>query len=354
MKKLSFLLPLILLFNCNNSDKDNEQLITVIVKETKSKVKDSLKTSKDTSNVDFKYFVKPVVKKIQFEDHVSYTNAQISKIEEQPKDSILFKDESIAILKEGSILYRKNVTYKHRRFYFKTEEHYTSNKGPNYLVKEEIINENNYYAEGNGITKNTIEIYKLYDITKNAKAPIYNFTAYADHVKILDEKGYFLTSTYGCCSSPDYFELYNLNGDKIISSSNLINEVVITNEDKETSKYYFSILFNDNTDLSPRLIIKYPDNTTQEIIFETNFLDFYYGFSFNIYNTKGYNKYITEEYRGDEYIYEEVKSINDMQIVIPIRNRNPKISKIDTIRIPFKNGKPFGKSDKQLLVSLEK
>lgn len=354
MKKLIVLLFFIQLFNCNNSNKNNEYLITVIVKAPK--LKDSLKTSKDTSNANFKYFVKPVNKKIKFEDHIASINSHISKIEEQSNDSILFKDESITMLKENFILFTKNVTYTNRKFFFKTKKHYKTYQEPNYLVKREVINERNYYAEGFGVTKNIINIYYLSNLKKGEKTPIYSFTTYGDNVKILDEEGYFLTSTYGCCSSPDYFELYKLNGDKIISSSNLINEVAIANNNnkKETSKYYFGILFNDDTDLFPRLTIKHPNGTTQDIIFETNFLDSYYSFSYNIYNTKEHNKYITEEYSGDEYMYKEVKSIDDIQIIIPVRNKNPEIAKIDTIRIPFKNGKPFGKNNKQIMISRNK
>lgn len=319
--------------SCRNEIK--EDIITVIV-ENKISNKNS-----DTSTInELKYFVKPINEELKFYKQKNY-HTYINK--RNYKDSLMgIKGSSNAILRDSSEIYTKNTTFNYKRYYFPNEE--PSN---GYILKKQIISKQHMYAEGNGKTKNILNIFKIDNNTRKIlNEPLYSFTGYCNEVEVLGEEGYFLTSSYGCCSNPNYFELYDLFGQKIISSNNAIYEIITNNE---ASKYYIGVLFEDefNSESLHRLIIKYPDNNIQTLIIEGNTLDTFNDYRFNIYDSTKPNNSFSGNFYSGFYSQVTIDSLDNAQIILPLINK-------DTLRIPFKNGKPFGRSDKQLLITLDK
>ncbi len=355
MKQLSFLLLISLLFlTCQKSSQKTEQVDlkeSVDVKEAYVKPSERIRYKSIDSLVKKKkkprqrpFLVENIEIPLPKSQHLE-NNYFSHHLERFNRLGLLQaqSENSSFMIKDSAHIYTKNVTFNHSKFFI-----------PNmpfndYMIKETVQNISTTYQEGNGFNKIDVEIFPIESSHSGIDSiPKFSMTAYADNLKIRREG--FLTSKYGCCLSPDNFQLFTHSGELLIESSNLITAVYINENDNirdelDMKKIYFGIIQDESEEEHPsKILIRHPNNTQQEIILEGLDTDFYYGFCYNIYNKNEKGKYISETSSDNNLFIKEYRSVDDITIVVPVNKK-------DTLRIPFKNGKPFGNGNKRIIIT---
>jgi hypothetical protein len=229
-------------------------------------------------------------------------------------------------------MFIQSASIEHKRFRFPEENNYRG-----YIVKKLTQNYRNVYIEGYGSIKNSIAIIPVNQNGKIEKKPLYKIKAYGDFVDIYFNEGYFLATQYGCCLSTNTHELFNLQGEYIISSNDNIKSVKTKNK-----QYFIGILKNEIPD-TPVLFIKEVSGETQYINFAPISFDNIHGQQFYLKFKDQKTPYIPE--RSEILSEHIIESLNNLEIWLPFNKK-------DTLKIPFKNQKAFGIDYPQLKVEL--
>ena len=173
---------------------------------------------------------------------------------------------------------------------------------------------------------------------QNTHNPAYELNYYTDALQIYEQESYFLTTIFGCCTSLPEYELYDLKGNFIFHSNNLIKLVKT-----EYNHYLIGALKNEVFD-SIILVILDKNNSKQYVSLSDEIHNYNCGQNFQLKIKK--KKQIEKgDYDKPLETY-NLKSLDDLEIWIPF-------GIADTLKIPFKNEKVFGIDYPQLKVTLQ-
>ncbi|QHI34743.1 hypothetical protein IMCC3317_00870 [Kordia antarctica] len=230
-------------------------------------------------------------------------------------------------------MFIQSASIKHERFSFPEKNNYQG-----YIVKKLTQNYRNVYAEGNGDIKISIQIFPVNQEGKVSDMPLYKIQAYGNEIERHINEGYFLSSQYGCCTSTNTYELFDLQGNYILSSNNSIKSIVTNNK-----TYYIGMIQSEYT-VSPVLFIKDIAGNTQYVQFSGTAFDAKDHFEYYIKYKDQQSPYISKyTVKFSQY---EVNKLDDLELWLPINEK-------DTLKIPFKNEKAFGIDYPQLKVTLQ-
>jgi hypothetical protein len=242
------------------------------------------------------------------------------------------KFESKIVYLDSSNVFLQSAILKRRQFSF-PEIGFDK-----YITKQLIQNFNDINVEGGSNSKQSIQIFPINPQGKIDAKPLYSFQTYADNLRVYDYEGYFVSIQGGCCSSTNRYEVFDLNGNYILTSNHSVKVIKTDNEN-----YFISALKREVYDL-PVIFIKNSKGETQYISFSPIEIDdiivednFYLKFAEDK-EIRTSNRY----YSLDEYT---TKSLNNLEIWIPFNKK-------DTLKIPFKNQKAFGIDYPQLKVEV--
>lgn len=318
-------LSLIFFTSCSKTAKE-----TITYRQT---ISDSLQKASISKN-------NPNTKKIQFKvekvdsliTYLSPDNGHEPRFKKMQKEYHIndtFKGTFVEL--DNGYTYSKSTSTVHKRMELNNE--YDMYGHVIKTIEEEFVN---IQLEGGRSKKNTIQIFSM-ATDKKMKTPKYEVTAYGNSLKIYEQEGYFLAIEYGCCTSTSTYHLFDLKGNSLFKTNDIIKSI-----STEKNHYLISALKLEVYD-APTIVVQNKNNERQYIsIFnfddKMNYAENYY-LKFNNENMPrtGYYDIPLANYH--------LKNLDDLEIWIPF-------GEVDTLKIPFKNEKAFGIDYPQLKVEL--
>ena len=244
------------------------------------------------------------------------------------------KFESKLVPLDSGEIFIQSALIEHRRFSFPEHKNY---KG--YIVKKLTQNYRNVYAEGNGDIKTSIRIFPIDQKGKIPKNPLYKFEGYGNAVEIYDREGYFLSAQYGCCMNTNIYELFDLEGNYLVSSNHSIKLILVNDE-----PFFIGILKNEIPNY-PVIFIQDSGKNIQYISFNNINLDNVLGEEFYLkFKNENQPRIDTNTLTLENF---QLNNLDDLELWLPFNQK-------DTLKIPFKNEKAFGVDYPQLKISLSK
>lgn len=211
---------------------------------------------------------------------------------------------------------------------------YKNDKGLefDYSLKRLTQRYQDYKVSGLARTKHNLQFFRSHD----QKNPAYELNFYKDALDIYEKENYLLTTMFGCCTSLPEYQIFDLKGNFIFFSNNLIKRI-----NTKYSHYLISVLKNEVFD-PITVIIQNRNKIKQYVTLSMKIHNYQFGENYfvKIKNKKNYeqeNKKLLKAYT--------LNSLDDLEIWIPF-------GKADTLKIPFLNEKAFGVDYPQIKVEL--
>ncbi|MBC8756815.1 hypothetical protein H2O64_19230 [Kordia sp. YSTF-M3] len=266
---------------------------------------------------------------ITYQRPKNYNKAIYNTFQKKYKFDDTFEGKFV-LLDSGATL-TKSATMTHRRFSF-----FDKYSRDTYIVKKFTKTYKNLNFEGYSGIKHIFQVFNKPNYKKSNK-PLYKVKAYGSHLQLYDREGYFVCSQYGCCMSSNTYELFDLQGNYILSSNDNIKSVKT-----EKNYYYIGILKNEIPDI-PVLFIKEASGSTKYISFLNINFD-------NIFEEHFYLKFKNQKspfipVESQTLSEFEIENLDDLELWFPFNKK-------DTLKIPFKNEKAFGVDYPQIKISL--
>lgn len=202
-----------------------------------------------------------------------------------------------------------------------------------YIVKKLTQVYRDSVASGIARTKHHLQFFR----PTNTSKPAYELNFYTDALQVYEDESLLLTTIFGCCTSLPEYELFDLRGNFIFKSNNLIKRIKT-----EYGSFLISLLKNEVFD-AMTIVIQDKHKEKQYVSLSHEIHNYYFGQNFQL---KIKNNKKTEKGDYDKPLESyHLKSLDDIEIWIPFGNK-------DTLKIPFKNEKAFGIDYPQIKVML--